>query len=359
MLGIVALTAVTAVALSAVSGILIPLVVAVILGMVLEPLSHGLQRAGLPAVLSTVATLLAAMAVAAGSIAVVVWGFVQQWPDIYRQLVLGWAALVEWAAGLDIDTDRLVRLRSAFEGHAPDLGQGILGAVVSTFYGALSLFMGTFLAVFFLFFALRDADRFPAWLARSTPLDAAEVGTVISQIRHSVRGYFRGTAVTALVTAPIFMVPLLLLGVPLAIPIFILYFLLSFIPYFGAWITGAFVVLIALGSGGPSAALILGATFVISNGTIQSVVSSWALGSSLRLHPVAVLVATLIGGTVAGLLGMVLGAPLLAAVVKSTVAVRQLRASVPGPTGDQIPIVDDVDSPLSQAAPDDVCGQGK
>jgi predicted PurR-regulated permease PerM len=240
-------------------------------------------------------------------------------------------ALVEWAADLDVDTQWLVRLRSAFEGHAPDLGQGIVGAVVSTFYGALSLFMGAFLALFFLFFALRDADRFPAWLARSTPLDAAEVDTVISLTRQSVRGYFRGTAITALVTAPIFMVPLLLLGVPLAIPILILYFVLSFIPYLGAWITGAFVVLIALGSGGPTAALILGVTFVISNGTIQSVVSSWALGSSLSLHPVAVLLATMIGGTVAGLLGMVLGAPLLAAVVKSVAAVRQLRASATGP----------------------------
>ena len=98
------------------------------------------------------------------------------------------------------------------------------------------------------------------------------------------------------------------------------------IPFLGAWITGAFAVLIALGTGGPSAALIIGITFIISNGTIQSAVNSWALGSSLRLHPVAVLLATMIGGTVAGLLGMVIGAPVLAACVKSIAAIRALRA---------------------------------
>ena len=114
----------------------------------------------------------------------------------------------------------------------------------------------------------------------------------------------------------------MLLGIPLAVPIFILYFFLSFIPFLGAWITGAFAVLIALGTGGPSAALIIGITFIISNGTIQSAVNSWALGSSLRLHPVAVLLATMIGGTVAGLLGMVIGAPVLAACVKSIAAIR-------------------------------------
>lgn len=188
-----------------------------------------------------------------------------------------------------------------------------------------------FFALFFLFFALRDADRFPHFLARLTHFDAAEVDEVISLSRSAIRGYFRGTAITAILTAPIFMIPLLILGVPLAVPIFVLYFLLSFIPFLGAWITGAFVVLVALGSNGPTAALILATTFVISNGSIQSAVSSWALGSSLDLHPMAVLLATMIGGTVAGLLGMVLGAPVLAAVVKSVTAVQALRADPPLP----------------------------
>jgi len=325
VLGVIALAVVVAAALSAVSGILIPLVIAVIVGMVLEPVSDGLRRVGVPAALAAAVTLAGAVLVAAGTIAVVVWGFVQQWPDIHRQLILGWTALLEWFSTLDVDTEWLVRARSAIEGHAPELGQGVLGAVTSTFYGVLSVIVGTFLAVFFLFFTLRDATRFPGWLSRSTRLDATEVQTVVSLARQSVRGYFRGTAVTALVTAPIFMVPLLILRVPLAIPIFVLYFVLSFIPFLGAWVTGVFAVLIAFGSGGLTAAAILGVTFLISNGTIQSAVSSWALGSSLRLHPVAVLLATMIGGTVAGLLGMVLGAPVLAAVVKSVAAVRRLR----------------------------------
>jgi predicted PurR-regulated permease PerM len=329
-LGVIALTLVLAAAVSAVSGILVPLVVAVIIGIVLEPIPEALKRVGVPPTLAAVLTLLAAVAASAGTIAIVVWGFLRQWSEIHRQLLLGWNSLLKWAVSLDVDMMWLDHARSTFEAHAAQLGQGILGAVTSTFYGALSLIMGTFFAVFFLFFTLRDANRFIAWLSHRTTLDADVVRTVISLSQQSVRGYFRGTAVTAIVTAPIFMVPLLLLGVPLALPIFILYFCLSFIPYVGAWITGAFAVLVAFGSGGPTAALILGVTFIMSNGTIQSVVSSWALGSSLQLHPVAVLLATMVGGTVAGLLGMVMGAPLLAAVAKSMTAVRRLRASKVG-----------------------------
>ena len=121
------------------------------------------------------------------------------------------------------------------------------------------------------------------------------------------------------------MVPLLLLRVPLAGAIFILYFVLSFIPYLGAWITGAFAVLIAFGSGGGTAAAIVGITFLFSNGAIQSAVSSWALGSALRIHPLVVLLSTLIGGTVAGVLGMILAPPLVAAITKSLAVVRERK----------------------------------
>lgn len=322
LLGVIALALVLAAVASALSGILIPLVIALILGVLLEPAVEALKRLRVPATLAVVVTLILAVAVAAVTITVVTGGFLRQWPEIYRQLIASWNAFLAWAHGLDIDIRWLDQARTALEGHAPQLSQGILGAVMSTFYGAVSAIMGTFFALFFLFFILRDSPKFLGWLTRSTRLRAGETDEIITVSRQSVRGYFKGTAITAVLTAPIFMVPLLILGIPLVIPIFVLYFFLSFIPYIGAWITGFFVVLIAFGTGGPTAALIMAITFLISNGTIQSAVNSWALGSSLQLHPVAVLLVTIIGGTAAGVLGMVLGAPLLAAVVKSIAVIR-------------------------------------
>ncbi len=322
VLGIIGLVVVAAMGISAVSGILIPLVVAVILGMVLEPVAAFFRRAGLPSAAAVAVTLVIFVLTLALTLTVVIRGFLAQLPEISRQLVTGWNSLIEWFRNHDLDPVWLERARTAFDGHSAQLGQGVLGAVTHTFYGAVSAIIGVFFALFFLFFAIRDGYRFSGWIARSTGLDEESIDAVVRVSRDSVRGYFRGTAITALLTAPIFMIPLLIMRIPLAIPIFILYFFLSFLPFVGAWITGAFAILIAFGAGGLPAALIIGATFVISNGTIQSAVSSWALGNSLQLHPVAVLLATIIGGTIAGLLGMVLGAPVLAAVVKS---VRLLR----------------------------------
>lgn len=325
VLGMVALVVVVALAIGAVSGILVPLVIAVIVGVVLEPMVDFLVRHRVPAALAPVITLLTALAVLVGVIVIVIRGFVDQWPEIQRQLQLGWDSMAKWLESLDVDDALIDGVRATVEDLAPAVGQGVLGAVSSTVYGAISAIMGAFFALFFLFFVLRDGRRFGDWLAASTRLDRDTVTEVTEISRASIRGYFRGTAITALLTAPIFMVPLVLLGVPLAIPIFILYFVLSFVPFLGAWIAGGFVILIAFGSGGTTAALIMAITFLISNGTIQSAVSSWALGSSLRLHPISVLLATIIGGTVAGLLGMVLGAPVLSAVLKSVEAVSRRR----------------------------------
>lgn len=329
-LGVVAVIIVAAKALGAVGGILIPLLIAVILGTVLEPLVERLERWGLPSRLAAVTTLLIALGILVGTIAIVVRGFLQQLPEISRQLTTGWASLVAWARELDIDAQWLERAREAVENYAPALGQGLLGTVTSTFYSAVSFAIGSFFAIFFLFFVLRDWRAFPGWLARVTTLDAELVADVSRATQDSLRGYFRGIALTALITAPIFMIPLLLLKVPLAVPIFILYFFTSFIPFVGAWVAGAFAVLIAFGSGGVSAAIIMSVAILVSNGMIQSAVSSWALGSSLNIHPVAVLLATVIGGTIAGILGMVLGAPLLAATARALGIIRRHSASLAG-----------------------------
>ena len=97
-------------------------------------------------------------------------------------------------------------------------------------------------------------------------------------------------------------------------------------PYIGAWITGAFAVLIAFGFGGPSAALIVGIALLVSNGPIQNAVLSWALGSSLSVHPVLVLLSTIAGGVVAGALGMVLGPPVVSATQKALATLRNYHA---------------------------------
>lgn len=328
-LGIIALVVVVATGLGAVSGVLVPLVIAVILGTVLTPIAAWLERRGASPILSTVGALLVFAVVALGTLLLVLRGFLGQIPEITGQLAMGWNSFVTWGASLELDAIWLERARSVVQQYAPAAGEGVLGLVSGTFFGAISLALGTFFAVFFLFFVIRDRHKFPAWVARLTDTDPVLATEVVKLSQGALSGYFRGVTITAAITAPIFMVPLLVLGVPLAVPIFIMYFFMSFVPFVGAWITGVFAVLIAFGSGGSTDALIVLLSLLVSNGTIQTMVSSWALGSSMKMHPVTVLVATMVGGTVAGILGMVLAPPLLSAVTKAAAAIRVHKAAAP------------------------------
>lgn len=340
-LGVILLVVAIAAAISALSGILVPLVVAAILGIVLEPWVHWLERHKVPSAFAAVIGLFTAIVVAAAMIYLVVAGFVQQLPEITRQLMIGWNAFVQWGQSLELDAVLLDRIREVVYSYAPRVGQGAVGLISSTISGGIALAVGAFFSFFFLFFVLKDFRRFGQWISNTTGTDPVLVDRIKNLSQESVQGYFRGTALTALITAPIFLLPLLLLRIPLIIPIAILYFFLSFIPYIGAWITAAFAILIAFGTAGPTGAAIVGIALLISNGTVQSVVSSWALGSSLALHPVLVLLSTIVGGTIAGLLGMVLGPPVAAALTKSVAAIREYNATGDGALQDDVRVDDE------------------
>ena len=321
-LGIIALAFVAFWALAAMNSFVVPLVIAVILGAILSPVTGWLTKRGMAGAGAAAITLLGGLLLAALVTYVIVVGFVEQLPEILSGLVAGWDSLLAWVDSMDIDPVLLEQGMEHVEKIATQALYGVFGLASSVFTGFFSFLLGTFFAVFFLFFILRDGHKIPSLVAAKSGWDESVVAGVYDVSTSSIRGYFRGTAITALITEPIFLIPLLIFQVPLFVPMAVMYFVLSFIPYVGAWITAAFAVLIAFGSGGASVALIVGAALLVSNGMIQSAVSSWALGSSLKLHPVSVLLATLVGGAVAGILGMVLGAPVLASVSKSVAVIN-------------------------------------
>ena len=85
--------------------------------------------------------------------------------------------------------------------------------------------------------------------------------------------------------------------------------MMNYIPFFGAIVSGAFAVLIAYGAGGLSMAIPMLIIVIIANGFLQTLVSQFALGSTLDLHPLVVLFATTAGGILFGAVGGVFAAP--------------------------------------------------
>lgn len=323
LLGIIAVAVVVFTGLGAISSVVVPVTVAVILGVLLQPFVYWLERHGVSKAMSATTALLVALIVAAGLVALVIWGLFKELPEMYTQFMHGWKNFLLWMESWDVEGVWLERMRAQVVKAAPAVGGGAIGVATSTLSSTLAFIVAAFFSIFVLFYVLRDGRNFPSWLAKTVGYDAQVVQEVAAVSTNALLGYFKSTAVTAVITAPIFIIPLVILRVPLVIPIFLLYFFLSFIPYLGAFATGLFAVLIAFGSAGPTAALIVLVALLISNGAIQNAVLSWTMGNSLQIHPVTVLIATLVGGVVAGMIGMILGAPLAASFLKSSRVVKQ------------------------------------
>ena len=108
----------------------------------------------------------------------------------------------------------------------------------------------------------------------------------------------------------------------------------GFVPYLGAWTAGAFAVLIALGDQGTETALALAVIVLLANGVLQQLVQPIAYGAALRLHPLVVLIATIAGGCLFGVVGLVLAATLLSAAVRIASDIRTAEAEpAGGPAG--------------------------
>jgi predicted PurR-regulated permease PerM len=163
---------------------------------------------------------------------------------------------------------------------------------------------------------LKDAPTIGGFLGRHLGVPVPVAHTVLARVADSLRGYFVGVTAVSTWSSVIVGAGALLLGVPLAGTIAVVTFLGGFVPYLGAWTAGAFAVLIALGGQGPEAAAALAVVVLLANGVLQQLVQPIAYGAALKLHPLAVLIATIAGGCLFGTIGLVLAAPLLSAGVR-------------------------------------------
>lgn len=298
------------------SQIVTSLIVSLLLAILSRPLVDWLERHKVSRSLGTILTMVLILLGLIGLLVIVIKGVVQQGTEITYQLQAGWIGLQSWLAGYNVQLPAVNDVINSLQDTLPAIFEGVFGFVGSTLSSVLEFFVGFYFSIFILFFLLRDITKIEAWIAKLISREH-EVGTsIIRDAGHTVLVYFRGTALTALITSVVVAIPLIVLRVPLVGSILILYFVTSFIPYLGAWIAGAFAVLIALGAGGIPSALIILIAVIVSNGVLQSVVSSWALGSMLKMHPLLIFLTTIIAGVVGGVLLMILAVPMTAIVIQ-------------------------------------------
>jgi predicted PurR-regulated permease PerM len=306
--------------------IVIPVIVAGIIASVLSPIIDWLERRGLPRAAGVVVVFLALIGLGIGITLLIVGGVVNQTGAISAHLqgaankAAGWLkdAGVSNSTADHANSDVSSSVSSGFHALIDGVAVGIhalAGLAVFLSFTALSLF-----------FLLKDGPLISGFVQRHMGVPQPVARTITTRTAGSLQGYFVGMTIVSVFSATIVGVGALVLGVSLPGTIFVVTFLGGFVPYLGAWSAGAFAVLIALGSGGTGAAVGMAVIALLANGALQQMVQPIAYGSALGIHPLAVLIVTIAGGAMFGTIGLILAAPLTAAVVRVSADLGRARA---------------------------------
>jgi predicted PurR-regulated permease PerM len=145
------------------------------------------------------------------------------------------------------------------------------------------------------------------------PRHRAVASTLINRINFVISSYVRNQLVIALAMGVLYAIGFWIARVPLALSIGLLSGLLNFIPYLGT-LTGLTLSLsfVALDGGGWARILGVALVFIIVQSVEGYYLTPKLLGGSLDLHPMWVLVGLMIGGSLFGILGIILAVPVIA-----------------------------------------------
>ncbi|MBE8471390.1 AI-2E family transporter [Streptomyces justiciae] len=289
----------------------VPVLLALLGTALLGPLHRWLIKVRVGRSLAAGLTCVAVVGVVGGAVYIVVAALIDTGDEIVASLKDAAQGIADHfgAAGTSLDdlASNAKELLSKFGGTA---ASGVISGV-SVVGEALAMAV---LALFLVFFFLRDSHRAVGALRSVVPASSGDlVEAMARRAFEAMEGFMRGTTLIALIDATCIAVGLLILDVPGAVGLGALVFVGAYIPYLGAFISGAVAVLVALADRGFVIALwalgVVLAVQVLEGHVLQPVIQS----RTVQMHPAVVMLAITAGASVSGILGMLLAVPLTAA----------------------------------------------
>ena len=315
LVGVLVLAALVIAALSAISGFVAPMVIAVVLAMLFAPATDWLAKF-MPTVIAAGVVLIGLMLVCVLVLTLVVLGIADQAAEIGDELRAGlddigaWLDDLGWSIG---DSGSFVDdLGSIWD----DSSEGVSSYVGTAFSSAAAFVAGTFVAAFLLYLLLADWHRIVHWVGSHLGVRPDVGAEIVRDATWSMQQYFLALTVSNAIVATVVALTAVILGVPLAFTIAVVTFLTAYIPYLGAIFSGAFAVLVALGSGGLVDAIIILVVVLFAQNVIETILRTKLSEGRLQIHPILVFGSTVIGAAVAGLLGAALSTPLTALAIR-------------------------------------------
>ena len=302
------------------------IVIAAFLAMALNPLVEYVQRRGFSRAMAATVVFVTAFVVLGAigfllipPLAREVIDFVEAAPGLIRELDQGRGPFGFLERKLHL-VDRVQKaIENGGAGSALGFATPVADAVrtvVSTIYSGIAI-------AFLTFFMLLDGRRWVGGILDVVPDPARpRWERVFAGIYRTVGGYVAGNLLISIAAGIVAGITLFAVGVPYAIPLAILVGILDLIPLVGAAIATVLVSVVAL-TESFTAAAIVAVVLILYQQFENHVLQPLVYGRSVKLSPLAVLIAVLVGAELAGILGALAAIPVAGSI--SVIATELLR----------------------------------
>jgi predicted PurR-regulated permease PerM len=334
IIGILILAAIAFWALQEIKIIFPPLVLALLIIYLLNPIIGWLRAKGVPRVVGT----LGAYVVVLGSITLVVLALIpvvaaqvrllsNEWPEYRRDFatfIHSRALQIENRFGVEVDTTqvdcllgtdqapsaaecdqatRAVREQiSSQAGRLTSIGSSVLEALVAFIVGPL--------IALYLLIDLPNLSRSLLHLVPERNRD--EVADLGMKVSRAVGGFFRGQLLVALIVGVLSSIGFMVIGLPFWIVIGAVAGFFNIVPLVGPYIGGGVGFLVGTFTGGITLGLKAALVELVVQQIDNHVISPNVMRRTVNIHPVTVMLALLAGGALAGFWGVLLGVPAVA-----------------------------------------------
>jgi predicted PurR-regulated permease PerM len=313
--------------------VILPFVLGGAIAYCLDPIADRLERAGLSRVASVVVITFSAALIFILLILLVIPTLIQQGanlievaPEIFNRLRTG---LLDRFPDL-MDNESTISQQLAAIGEAVrSRGGELINGIVSSALGLINILVLMIIVPVVAFYLLLDWDNMTAKIDSLLPRDHADTVRMLARdIDKTLASFIRGQGTVCLVLGTYYALALILAGLNFGLIIGFIAGLITFIPYVGALVGGILAIGLALFQfwgpvEGADGEMIRQGTDWLRIGIVAgifgfgqfmegNVLTPKLVGGSVGLHPVWLLLALTVFGSLFGFVGMLVAVPIAA-----------------------------------------------
>jgi len=235
------------------------------------------------------------------------------------QTTLGENYIVDAKVFLKENISKILSVSGGIAGHVAAGGQAVIGGVTTLVLTPLVAF-----------YMMREWPVIIEWVENLIPRNQEKmIQDLIQQIDGKLAGFIRGQLTVAFLLGVIYAIALTVAGLDYGFLIGISAGVLSIIPMVGSTLGLLVSVTVAwFQAGDIQYVLIIGAIFFAGQVVEGNILSPKLLGDSVGLHPLWILFALMAGGSLLGILGMLIAVPVAAVIgVLLNFAIAQYKDS--------------------------------